>query len=266
VRELDDERLDATFYSPPAVQLCRSLSDAEATPFGDHADMIKVNEFDVDQPISYFEIGGVDISTGCAWPTVVASGEAPSRAQRSVAHWDILVGTVRPERKNVGIVPPSSRGQLVATSGVAVLRAKSPVHAAFLWSYLRSDAATEQLMRWNTGAAYPAIDDEVALRVLVPHSRDDDVVRLGARWMRIPALYAWATELVAAARLLVEALIERKVTEAELIAAGQDVAADRALLARLAEDGLDGTGKPLFSDLDGLDALLAEARCAEGTP
>lgn len=258
-RTLIEERLDATFYTPPAVQLVDALRSEGAPEVAQLSILVKDGGFDPAKPISYFEIGGLDISTGCAWPTVVPAGEAPSRAQRVVRHWDILVGTVRPERKNVGIVPPSATGQLVATSGVAVLRAGTAERAAYLWGFLRSDAATEQLMRWNTGAAYPAIDDDVPPRVLIPAVTDGEMTRLGARWMRIPMLHAGAKALVAAARLLVEALIERKVSEAELVVAGKDSDADRALLSRLHDDGLDGTGERLFPDLDALAELLAEA-------
>lgn len=264
--DIDNERLDPTFYSRCAMTLDQTLRAKGAIPAKALGNLVSESGFDRNQPISYFEIGGIDIATGCAWPTPVSPGEAPSRAQRSISHWDILVGTVRPERKNVGIVPPSSRGQLVATSGVAVLRAKSPAQAAYLWAYLRSDAATEQLMRWNTGAAYPAIEDDVAPRVLVPVVDEAEVLSHGSRWMRIPRLYAAARELVAAARLLVEALIERKVTEAELIAAGKNADADRALLARLAEDGIDGAGAPLFPDLDGLADLVAQVQQPGAVP
>jgi hypothetical protein len=56
-----------------------------------------------------------------------------------------------------------------------------------------------------------------------------------------------------------ETLIERRVTEAELITASKDHAVDCALLSRLAGYGLDRTGRPLVSDLDALDTLLTEA-------
>ena len=72
---------------------------------------------------------------------------------------------------------------------------------------------------------------------------------------------AWT--LSTAARILVEALIERTVTEAELIAAHTDPTADRALLARLKTDGLDGDGDPLFPDLDRLFELLADLADAD---
>jgi type I restriction enzyme S subunit len=73
-----------------------------------------------------------------------------------------------------------------------------------------------------------------------------------------------ARALTTAAKLLVEAIIEGQLTEADLIAAQQaleagDDNADRAILARLKTDGLDGSGTPLFPDLDRLAALLERA-------
>jgi len=73
-----------------------------------------------------------------------------------------------------------------------------------------------------------------------------------------------ATRLTSAARTLVEALIERKVSEKELVAAHKDASADRALLARLTVDGLDVAGAdPLFPDLDRLEELIQKAHQGE---
>jgi type I restriction enzyme S subunit len=69
-----------------------------------------------------------------------------------------------------------------------------------------------------------------------------------------------AKALTNSARFLVEALIEGKVTEAELIAAGKDADADRALLARLWDDGLDGAGTRLLPDIDALFDLIAQVQ------
>jgi type I restriction enzyme S subunit len=62
----------------------------------------------------------------------------------------------------------------------------------------------------------------------------------------------------------VEALIEGKLTEAELINAEQALQAgndyfDRRILTRLKTDGVDGQGPALFSDLDELYHLLTQA-------
>ena len=74
--------------------------------------------------------------------------------------------------------------------------------------------------------------------------------------------------LTVAAKLLVEALIEGQLTEAELIAAEQALQAgndqlDRRILNRLKTDGIDGQGPALFSDLDELHRLLAQAEADE---
>jgi type I restriction enzyme S subunit len=67
---------------------------------------------------------------------------------------------------------------------------------------------------------------------------------------------------------LIEALIEGKVTEAELVNAQEalergDKTADRALLSRLTRKGVDVSGEPpLFPDLDALYALLAQTEPA----
>jgi len=260
---LNEERLDANFYAPPALKLINSLATEGGFQIASVVKLVNHTGFDHTRPISYFEIGGIDIVTGCAWPDTVGPGEAPSRARNIIRPWDILVSTVRPERKNVGIVPPSSAGQLVATTGFAVLRAATPQAASFLWGFLRSDAATEQLMRWNTGATYPAIDEDDTLQVFMPLISEDKMHRIGERWMQIPVLLVNAKSLVNCARLLVEALIEGKITEAELIAAGKDADADRALLARLRDDGLDGAGTRLFPDIDALFELIEQVQGTE---
>jgi type I restriction enzyme S subunit len=80
--------------------------------------------------------------------------------------------------------------------------------------------------------------------------------RIGASFRQSTLATGVSRSLVTAARLLVEALIERRVTEAELIAAGKNADADRALMTRLREDGVDGDGEPLFPDLDVVSEVL----------
>lgn len=67
--------------------------------------------------------------------------------------------------------------------------------------------------------------------------------------------------LTRAAKLLVEALLQGQLTEAELFAAEQELQAgndklDRRLLNRLRANGVDGQGPALFGDLDELYDLL----------
>lgn len=110
----------------------------------------------------------------------------------------------------------------------------------------------------TTGAVIPKVTGPNLMRVRLPRAVATASETVGQPFRDSLESNKLAKRLTTAARLLVEALIERKVTEAELIAAHTDPAADRSLLARLKTDGLDGDGAPLFPDLDRLFELLAD--------
>jgi type I restriction enzyme S subunit len=210
--------------------------------------LIKESDFESNKPFYYFEIGNLDIDSGYA-ESFLVTGNAPSRAKYVVKPWDILVSTVRPERKNIGIVPPTSDNlPLVATSGFSVLRAETPEMAMFIWAYLRSDLATPQLLRWNTGAAYPAIDDDVPLKVLMPNYTHEEMISYGQKWMQIPSLYSCSQKFILAAKFFVEALIEKSLTEVELINASKSSDLDSKLLLGIRTDGYLGSGRQLFDE------------------
>ena len=92
------------------------------------------------------------------------------------------------------------------------------------------------------------------LWVPLPDPRIQDFI--GGKLQVADTVSRLSKRLVASAKLLVEALIERNVTENELIHAQMrleqgDESADRAILSRLFEGGLDATEtRPLFPDLD----------------
>jgi type I restriction enzyme S subunit len=157
---------------------------------------------------------------------------------------------------NKAVFVPGGMGPIVGSTELLCVRSDS-VHPGFVYGVLKLDTTVRQLNPVASGATHPRVGADEALDLLVPWH--DDHERLGRSLERAQQAYFGARSLVTAARLLVEALIERKVTEAELIAAGRDPGTDRALLSRLHDDGLNGTGEPLFPDLDALAELLAEA-------
>jgi len=138
---------------------------------------------------------------------------------------------------------------------------------AWVWCVLRSAFGYRQIqscVRGITAHAYPDDLRDIVVPVPPPSVREtfaefDRQIQLGAR------MVSAAGALLDSSRMLVEALIERKVTEAELIAAHRDPAADRALLSRLTDTGLDGDGDPVFPDLDALAELLEEATSGADT-
>lgn len=162
---------------------------------------------------------------------------------------------------NKAVFIPGGHSQVVGSTELLCVRSET-VHPGYVYGVLKLDTTVRQLNPVASGATHPRVGADEVLDLLVPWRDGHEV--LGASLERAQQAYLAARALVTAARLLVEALIERKVTEAELIAAGKEADADRALLARLTEDGLDGVGAPLFSDLDSLAGLLAEAQRGGG--
>lgn len=259
-------RLDSSFFHPDHRALDTKMKESGCQYFGKLASVVKPgwNKKSSDSFL-YYEIGGLNVSTGKIGPVETLTSEAPSRATTAVKQGDVLVSTVRPNRKNVGLVIEDTQNiPMVATSGFSVLRFESLIDAAFYHAWLRTDDATSQLMRWNSGSAYPAIDEDVPLQIFVPEFDASLRARLGQILLDTHFALLHCAKLTNGAQLLIEALIEGQLTEAELIAAEQALQVgndqlDRRILNRLKTDGIDGQGPALFSDLDELYRLLAQA-------
>jgi type I restriction enzyme S subunit len=168
----------------------------------------------------YYEIGGLSAHTGEAISSLVAVHEAPSRAKYLVKEGDLLVSTVRVNLKAIAQVPVGSDGG-VASSGFAVLRAPDPATVAYVRACLLHDAGTQQLMRWNTGGAYPAIDRSVVLDVLVPNPGEDQVLTVGHALLTAQSQLVEADRLVTESRSDIERLVEGTCDTEALVAAGQ---------------------------------------------
>ena len=264
--ELSQLRLDASFYHPDYINLDMKLRTVGCSRLGTKCTQVKADWNKKAEFFSYFEIGGLNVANGTIEPTVVNVEDAPSRAKTGIQLGDVLVSTVRPNRKNVAFVSEDfSPLPMVATSGFSVLRFDSLESAAFYHVWLRTDDATHQLMRWNSGSAYPAIDDDVPLNILVPEFDEAFVSKWGEKVLVAHYALIASRKLVQVAKLVVEMLIDGQLTEQQLIDAqkaleSDDNSLDREILGRLTTKGLDGDGDPLFADLDQLYDLLAQCQ------
>lgn len=259
-------RLDSPFFHPDHRALdeamirsgCVSLG-SKAVAVSDGWDKNKKNTF------RYFEIGGLHIGSGTVRPVEMFTSEAPSRATTAIRQGDVLVSTVRPSRRNVGFVIDSFPDQpMVATSGFSVLRFQSLEEAAFYHCWLRTEDATSQLLRWNSGSAYPAIDEDVPFSLLVPDFEKASIDLLGKRLLDAQYALWLSAKLTEAAKLLIEALIEGRIDEPALIAAQRELdegneTDDYRVLSQLHLTRLDGKSEPLFEDFGLLYDLLKQA-------
>jgi len=138
--------------------------------------------------------------------------------------------------------------------------------AAAIAAFLSSPTGSFLLTRASYGTVMPKLAQEELIRIPVPNhvlNHSDELLRLtNAR----EDSFRNANRLSLAAKLLIEALIDGKISEAELVATQEalergDHSADRALLSRLSRKGLDVSSEPpLFPDLDALYSLLQETK------
>ncbi len=153
-----------------------------------------------------------------------------------------------------------ARGKIWANNHVWVIKVKSEYDLDAICRFL-----SQHFPYWKgvtTGSVVPKVTSENLLRVKVPDLIATDIAV--GEYLRSANLSIHASiSLTNAAKLLVEALIEGQLTEAELIATeralqtGNDQL-DRQILNRLKTDGIDGQGQALFSDLDQLYSLLQQ--------
>lgn len=225
--DLSEGRLDAWFYRSHYLSLSHSLQT--------RSDVVRVGELcklsNEVAPLSswpsedffYFEIGGVDSASGEAVPDATRCNEAPSRAKYLIRSGDLLVSTVRPNLKAVALVS-DEYDAAVCSSGFSVLRCREPETAAYIKACLTHDIATHQLMRWNTGATYPAIDRSVPLQVLIPNPGEDRIREIGRKLIQASQNYRSSIALIQQSKSDVEALIDGTLNQEQLLSEGEEIA------------------------------------------
>lgn len=118
------------------------------------------------QTFQYVEISDIDQRSSVAIPKRVLTSEAPSRARKIAEFGDVLVSTVRPERRTVGVLLENDE-RVICTTGLAILRPFS-ISSLTLAILLKSEFVIEQMVRNNVGIAYPAIEEDILPDIVLP--------------------------------------------------------------------------------------------------
>ena len=149
------QRLDERRPRDTLVSQVASLSQ-------DRADPRRLGE----DKFRYVEISDVDARTCTVGYKWIQCQDAPTRARKLIHSGDVLVSTVRPERRTIGVVGEDLDGGICST-GFAVLRPKKIVPHV-LAKLLQSDFVNAQILRNNVGIAYPAVDEDCLTEILLP--------------------------------------------------------------------------------------------------
>lgn len=173
----------------------------------------------------------------------------------------------------IGFVTSSLAGMVFPSFCLRITDIDSAWDPAFLACFLSSERGQLQIQRTvsitsvRPNTTKPAIES-----VVVPRYKIEEQKVVGDLVRRGTLLREAVTPLCMAATLLVEGLIDRRLSEGELADAQSqlesgDQSGDRVILSRLYEGGIDATDtRPLFPDLDAYYQTLqmAEQAMADG--
>jgi type I restriction enzyme S subunit len=162
-------------------------------------------------------------------------------------------------------VVPELPQEMAVGSTVARLRLRdqSGIHPYYMEHVLNHDVLQIQIRSYATGMAQPHITQEWIERLEIPRCRQED--KIANLVKKHHSAIARAKDLTLVARFLVEALIEHRVSESELVAVQKacergDRRGERSLLSRMTRKGMDVPRAPvMFLDLDALDEPVEHA-------
>ncbi len=132
-----------------------------------------------DASFPYIEISDINSELLLARAKIILCSNAPSRARRLVKADDILISTVRPDRRTIGIVPKELDNAICST-GFAVVRAKN-IHPLLLAKLLKSDYVTSQLCANASGVAYSVFDESILPNIKLPLLANDNLLTSRAK-------------------------------------------------------------------------------------
>ena len=155
--------------------------------------------------------------------------------------------------------------EAVISSHLIKLEFENEGLAAAVAVFLNSSAGKVLLHKISYGAVQPQIGQDELIKLPIPEFILANASTILVLLKQYESSIRASGKLVKAAKQLVEALIENKLTEQELVNAQQalergDNTLDRQILSRLTPNGIDDkAGAPLFPDLDQLYELLEKA-------
>ena len=95
---------------------------------------------------------------------------------------DIVVGLVRPERRNIGFMSQSGTNVFASSDGVAIVREKSELAKEYpiewIFHVLRTEACRIQFWTESGGTSYGKLNLEQIRSVLLPKPSADEIARI----------------------------------------------------------------------------------------
>lgn len=112
---------------------------------------------DLDYELLYVDISSVSLNEGITKKEAMTFENSPSRARRIVRDGDVIVSTVRTYLKAITQIH-NTEGNLIVSTGFAVLRPKIGLLPRFLGYWVQSEYMIGAIVAHSVGVSYPAIN------------------------------------------------------------------------------------------------------------
>jgi type I restriction enzyme S subunit len=268
-------RLDCNYYSDEVIESDQRLSQYSLAPLNELVDPSRIITNGVRGPdLQDSPYRLVRLQDCRGWSIDFSNCLTISEAQfhenrRCVLRENDVIVAIGGYIGNAAIARRVERAVIGQHSAVLPMGDRSRVDSGYLAAFLRSHDGASQLQRQVSGSVQTGVNLEDLRGVCIPVPSEPFQLHVGNTVRRSDDWSFLASVLCRTATFLVESLILGKVTEAELAEAQRqlekgEIAADRSLLARLFEGGIDaGDTKPLFPDLDAYYKTLRQLDEAE---
>lgn len=251
--------LNPGLYAPERIRTRKSLLKEGGVKL---SSMASIDSSTTDNYCSnnyYLGLDGISSTDG----TLVFSTtgrESVVGAQRKLLSGPVI-SKLRPYLNKVAYVPEDLVGAVGSTELLNVIP-KNDSAGWFIYGVLKQTSTIKQLNPIASGATHPRVSVSDILDLVIPWIENAE--EYGEMLQIAFSARQLAIQLSDSARYLVEALIEGKICESQVINAHSSLengtkSVDRSILTRLTTNGLDGDGPPLFPALDQLYYLLDQA-------
>jgi len=162
-------RFDAEHYQPAFLKTEMILKRVNCVPLREVANFSKARRNPQNTPeeeFEYIDISNINIFTGEITTQKLKGYQAPSRARKVVRENNIILSTVRPNRNAVAIIPKKLDNEICST-GFSVINARK-INPWFLFAFLKTKYAINQLVRLTMASMYPAMSEEDIGTILIP--------------------------------------------------------------------------------------------------
>lgn len=162
---------------------------------------------------TYIDIAAINNKRGVINESldILKPSEAPSRARKLVRLGTVIYSTVRPYLLNIAVVGKNYKPKAIASTAFAVIHPWDGILSDYVRYWLRSPFFVSLVEQYQTGTAYPAINDDFFFSSPIPLSHPTEQKRIVAKVDELMSLIDRLDDLQARRK------IQREVLTKELL-------------------------------------------------